>query len=112
MQHSRILSAYVIIITMSVLSPISLTAQTRTQPTQTQAGIPANPRDLKFSPLEYTPPKRDKYRHVLSNGAVAYLVEDHDLPLVNVSSLVRTGSYLEPAGKEGIASLTGGQIRA
>nr|MBA3713658.1 hypothetical protein [Pyrinomonadaceae bacterium] len=81
-------------------------------PAQTSAGIPAHPKDLKYSPLEYSPPKRDKYRRVLSNGAVAYLVEDHDLPLVNVSVMVRTGSYLEPAGREGLAFLTGGQIRA
>lgn len=73
--------------------------------------IPAHPRELKYSTLTYTPPQRDKYRHVLSNGAVAYIVEDHDLPLVNVSTLVRTGSYLEPAGKEGLAALTGTQIR-
>src|SRR6185503_3535681 len=68
--------------------------------------------DLKYTTLSYTPPKREQYRHVLSNGVVAYLVEDHDLPLVNVSTLVRTGSYLDPAGKEGLASLTGAQMRA
>ena len=81
-------------------------------PAQTSVGIPAHPKDLKYSSLEYSPPKRDKYRRVLSNGAVAYLVEDHDLPLVNVSVMVRTGSYLESAGREGLAFLTGGQIRA
>ena len=79
---------------------------------QTTQDIPAHPRELKFSQLDYTPPKRDKYRHVLSNGAVAYLVEDHDLPLVNVTTLVRTGAYLEPEAKRGLASLTGSQIRA
>ncbi|MEJ7713025.1 MAG: pitrilysin family protein [Pyrinomonadaceae bacterium] len=76
------------------------------------ADIPGHPSQLKFQTLDYTPPKRDKYRHVLSNGAVAYLVEDHDLPLVNVSVMVRTGSYLEPVGKEGLAALTGGQMRS
>ncbi len=75
------------------LSPTSVLAQTQQ--------IPAHPRELKYTTLTYTPPKRDQYRHVLSNGVVAYLVEDHDLPLVNVSILVRTGSYLDPAGKEG-----------
>lgn len=85
------------------LSPASLLAQT--------PQIPAHPRDLKYTTLTYTPPKREQYRHVLSNGVVAYLVEDHDLPLVNVSTLVRTGSYLDPAGKEGLAALTGTQMR-
>src|SRR6185295_41082 len=85
-------------------SPIGLIGQT------TQ--IPAHPRDLKYTTLNYTPPKREQYRHVLANGVVAYLVEDHDLPLVTVSTLVRTGAYLDPAGKEGLASLTGSQMRA
>lgn len=73
--------------------------------------IPAHPRELKYPTLTFTPPKREPFRHVLSNGVIAYLVEDHDLPLVNVSTLVRTGSYLDPAGKEGLAALTGSQIR-
>jgi len=38
---------------------------------------------------------------------VAYVVPDRELPLVNIAILVRTGSYLEPAGKEGLADLTG-----
>ena len=88
-----------------MLSPIGILAQ---QP----SNIPAHPRELKYTTLSYTPPKREQYRHVLSNGMVAYLVEDHDLPLVSVSTLVRTGSYLDPAGKEGLATLTGSQMRA
>jgi predicted Zn-dependent peptidase len=74
--------------------------------------LPKHPRELKFSPLSYTPPKPADYRHKLSNGATAFLVEDHDFPLINVSILVRTGDYLDPAGKTGLASLTGSQIRS
>lgn len=79
---------------------------------QTQTDIPAHPRELKFPPLVFHPPKREQYRHVLSTGTVAYLVEDHDLPLITVSVLVRVGEYLDPPGKEGLASLTGSQMRA
>lgn len=100
--------------------PAATAATTPTAPAQTRtttaaaatSDIPPNPAALKFSPLDYAPPQRDKYRRTLSNGVVVYLVEDHDLPLVNVSALVRTGSYLEPSGEEGLAALTGGQIRA
>ena len=102
----KMLSA-LLALALLALSPASLLAQTQQQ----QGNIPAHPRDLKYTQLNYTPPKRDQYRHTLSNGAVVYLVEDHDLPLVNVSTLVRTGSYLDPAGKEGLAALTGSQIR-
>lgn len=99
--------AALLALALLTLSPISLLAQTQ-QPTN----IPAHPRDLKYTTLSYTPPKREPYRHVLSNGVVAYLAEDHDLPLVTVSTLVRTGAFLDPTGKEGLASLTGGQMRA
>ena len=74
--------------------------------------IPAHPSDLRFEPLEFEAPDAASHRHVLSNGAVAFVVPDHTLPLVTVSVLVRTGSYLEPPGKAGLASLVGGQMRA
>lgn len=75
-------------------------------------GIPDHPSDLKFKPRTYTPPKASDYKRQLSNGATAFLVEDHDFPLVTVSVLVRTGKYLEPAEKAGLASLTGSQMRS
>ncbi len=76
------------------------------------AAIPRHPRDLKYQPLAYTPPKPADFRHKLSNGATAFLVEDHDFPLISVNVLVRTGDYLDPAGKVGLASLTGNQMRS
>src|ERR1051325_8501364 len=105
MRNSRTFKplAAVLATLLLALAPLSMLGQT--------PQIPAHPRDLKYTTLSYTPPKREQYRHVLSNGVVAYLVEDHDLPLVNISTLVRTGSYLDPAGKEGLASLTGSQMR-
>ncbi len=104
MGNQKMLSALLAFVLLT-LSPAGILAQ---QP----SNIPAHPRELKYTTLSYTPPKREQYRHVLSNGMVAYLVEDHDLPLVSVSTLVRTGSYLDPAGKEGLATLTGSQMRA
>ncbi|MEE2638604.1 MAG: pitrilysin family protein, partial [Acidobacteriota bacterium] len=52
------------------------------------------------------------HRHELSNGVPVFVVEDHELPLVTVAVTVRTGSYLEPADKVGLAGLTGSQMRA
>lgn len=107
MKISRTFSALLLALMMLVSAPTALLAQTAQQP-----GIPARPEELKYTPLTYSPPKRASYRHVLSNGMVVYAVEDHDLPLVNISTIVRTGSYLDPAGKEGLASLVGSQMRA
>ena len=45
-------------------------------------------------------------RLVLENGIIIYILEDHELPLVNIEALVRTGSIYDPEGKEGVADLT------
>ena len=75
-------------------------------------GIPAHPSDLEFEPLRFDPPEPDGYRHELPNGAVAYLVEDHQLPLVRVSARIRGGGYLTPRETWGLAGMTGSQMRA
>ncbi|MBI1355293.1 MAG: hypothetical protein GC160_13170 [Acidobacteria bacterium] len=75
-------------------------------------GIPAHPRLLEFPPLSFEPPEPSKYRRELAHGAVAYLVEDHQLPLVTVSVTVKTGEYLEPEELTGLASMTGSQMRS
>ena len=74
--------------------------------------IPKHPRDLKFPPLSFTPPRAADYRHKLAAGGVAYLVEDHELPLIHIAVLVRTGEYLDPPGKKGLAQLVGSQMRS
>src|SRR5215208_2422021 len=107
MKISRTFSALLLALVLLLAAPAALLAQTG-QP----QGLPVHPRELKYTTLTYSPPKRSSYRHVLSNGVVVYAVEDHDLPLVNISTLVRTGSYLDPAGKEGLAALVGSQMRA
>jgi len=76
-----------------------------------QSAIPDHPDKLVFAPIVYTPPSAKDYRVVLKNGMVVYIAEDPTLPLVNIELTLRTGSYLEPAGKEGLAALTGSQIR-
>ena len=43
---------------------------------------------------------------------MAYLVEDHELPLIHIAVLVRTGEYLDPSGKKGLAQLVGSQMRS
>src|SRR5690606_3418601 len=62
--------------------------------------------ELRFPPLpELEIPEPE--RMVLPNGLVVLLMEDHELPLVGVSAMIRTGSRLEPQEKIGLASLTG-----
>ncbi|HSR66338.1 MAG TPA: pitrilysin family protein [Acidobacteriota bacterium] len=74
--------------------------------------IPSHPDQLEYPPLDYPAPQRSDYRHVLSNGVVAYLVEDHDLPLFEVTIYLRAGDYLDPPGKAGLASAMGSLLRS
>ena len=69
--------------------------------------IPDRPEKLSFAPLKYEPPVANDFRVQLKTGPVAYLVPDRERPLINITLYVRTGTYLEPAGKEGLAELCG-----
>lgn len=69
--------------------------------------IPDRPEKLTFPPLTYEPPSPAQFRVPLTSGPIAYVVPDRELPLVNISVLVRVGDYLDPKGKEGLAKLTG-----
>jgi predicted Zn-dependent peptidase len=71
------------------------------------ADIPDRPEKIKFPPLAYEPPAPQTYRVLLKTGPVAYVVPDRELPLLNVVVYCRLGSYAVPAGKEGLADLTG-----
>jgi zinc protease len=74
---------------------------------QPAAGIPARPEKLVFPPLKFEPPNPADYRIELKSGPVAYLVPDRELPLVNIVVHARSGRYLVPPGKEGLAGLAG-----
>src|SRR5690625_2448835 len=47
----------------------------------------------------------------LSNGIRFYLVEDHELPIIDVRVLVRTGGFLVPDSKAGLEQITGTVMR-
>ncbi len=68
-----------------------------------------DPRQMTFKPVEFIPPEPD--RVVLENGMVVYLLQDHELPLISMTATMRTGSWLDPADKIGLASLTGSIMR-
>ena len=81
-------------------------------------GIPstlAKPHEeLTFEPIEFKPPVPEK--RMLSNGMKLYLLEDHELPLFNISGLIKTGNIYDPADKVGLSSIfatvmrTGGTV--
>lgn len=68
-----------------------------------------DPRTMTFEPVEFSPPEPE--RVVLDNGLVVYLLEDHELPLVTITTTMRTGGWLDPADKVGLAAMTGAVMR-
>lgn len=76
------------------------------------AAVPkaVDPRNLAFAPLKFSIPKSD--RITLSNGMKVYLLEDHELPIVNMTAFIASGSIYEPQEMTGLAGLTGGLIRS
>lgn len=48
----------------------------------------------------------------LSNGMKVHLLQDKELPLVNVVAFIKAGSIWEPKGRAGLASLTGATMRS
>jgi predicted Zn-dependent peptidase len=48
---------------------------------------------------------------VLRNGMTVLLMEQREVPLVSFSVLMKAGSVLDPAGKEGVASMTAALLR-
>ncbi len=50
-------------------------------------------------------------REALPNGMILFLAEDHELPLIELSALIKVGSVYEPADKVGLAAITGAVMR-
>ena len=75
------------------------------------ADTPKHYTELEFPLLpEIQLPEYNRYE--LDNGMVVYLLEDRDLPLINGTAIIRTGSRFEPANKVGLAELTGTVMRS
>ena len=84
-------------------------AQTKSDTKAPAAAIPS------YKELKYPPLKAVKIPGVatftLPNGMKLYLLENHELPLVRGSALVRTGNLFDPADKVGLATVTGMVMR-
>lgn len=70
-----------------------------------------NYKDLKYPPLgQVKIPEPTQF--TLSNGMRVFLLEDHELPLVRGSALIRTGNLFDPPDKKGLADITAGVLRS
>lgn len=87
----------------AVLFTVLASAQTKTQS--------FSYKDLKYPPLGQVKVP-EPTEATLSNGMRVFLLEDHELPLVNGSATIRTGNLFDPPDKIGLADLTAGVLRS
>ncbi len=77
-----------------------------------QAPVGPRPEQFKYPPLDFKIPKPADFRTTLSNGLIVYIAEDHEIPWFSGSLMVRTGPFLEPKDKLGVAGLTNSIMRS
>ena len=86
---------------------LAQTAAAATPPAKTAAPAQAQPwKSIAIPPLHAFKPTQPK-RIELANGLVIFLQEDHELPFIHGSIIIRGGSRDEPAAKVGLVSLYG-----
>ena len=72
----------------------------------TSPGVATNWKQIAIPELPPFKPKEPK-RVVLPNGMIVFLTENHELPLISGSAMIRGGSDSEPAEKTGLVELYG-----
>jgi predicted Zn-dependent peptidase len=69
-----------------------------------------------YKTLKFGPPPQLKIpdipSYTMPNGMKVFLLENHELPLINGFVLVRTGNLFDPKDKIGLAELTGNVMRS
>lgn len=83
---------------------------TATMPLSAAETTPVNPRNMTFPELRFEIPKAE--RVVLESGTPVYLLRDPELPIINITAMVHTGSVYETADKSGLAGMTGIVMRS
>jgi zinc protease len=105
------MNRYAALISIALTASLA-TAQTMAKPAETAKTAPiatttAQPwTKIPIPPLHPFKPAQPR-RIELANGLVIFLQEDHELPFINGTIMIRGGSRDEPANKAGLVSLYG-----
>lgn len=103
--------AVAIVLTAGASMALPAVAPTKPVPAAAKTQPAPGYKSLKYPPLnKINVPEPTRFE--LANGMVVYLVEDHEIPMISASALVRAGSRWEPAAKTGLASITGTVMRS
>lgn len=70
----------------------------------------SNPRTMRFPELNFQIPTAE--RVVLECGTPVYLLRDTELPIINMTAMVRVGSVYEPASQSGLSGMVASVMRS
>ncbi len=90
---------HVLVATLITCAAVGLTAQQKPDRAKPPGVGPAP--SLKLPAIQ---------KQKLSNGLAVWIVEHHEVPLVQVNLIVRSGSAADPLGKFGVGSLTAAML--
>lgn len=85
-------------------------AQTAPSPSAPPSLVPSY-KDLKYPALKQVKIP-EPVQFTLANGMRVFLLEDHELPLINGLALVRTGNLFDPPDKKGLSSVMADVLRS
>jgi len=107
-KHSVLIAALLPFVAMTPLLAAIAQPSTAAQPPTAQGQVQQEKPWAKISILPLHDFKPQQARRIeLSNGMVVFLQEDHELPFISGSILMRGGSREEPAAKIGLVNLLG-----
>jgi zinc protease len=73
-------------------------------------GQAKHPAELNYPALKYEPPDPQAFRTVYAGGLRAYVQEDRDLPLFNITAIFNCGDLYVPKDKTGLGRILGDQL--
>jgi len=83
---------------------LMFTASCATQDQAVDRAQPVDVNSLEYPELnQYQIPEIETFE--LDNGITFYLMEDNEVPLINLNMIVRAGSFMEPDDKLGLSSI-------
>ena len=84
-----------------LVSALAAAVGARQMPDRSKAPVPGPAPSLKLPPIT---------RQTLSNGLPVWIVPMHEVPVVDISLIVKSGSAADPTGKYGLANFTAAML--
>ena len=74
--------------------------------------VPNSPQDIVFPEYVFTPPLASDYKTTILDGIPVFIVEDRELPLVNMVATFRGGKYQDGGSSTGLSEMMASLVRS